>query len=167
MGDKTNSQNKDKLRANDNSPQSSGKRRISTFWRLCRYAGGVWPLLASVEVCIVGSALLDLARPWIIGFQLFDLVIRRQDLSRLPFVILLLAGSFVGQQVLDFAADVLQESVKSREIIDQAKGIIMAAMHCSAEEAFERLKLQSQTTNTKLRVVAQDLVNDVSRRTAK
>ena len=107
MGDKTNSQNKDKLRANDNSPQSSGKRRISTFWRLCRYAAGVWPLLASVEVCIVGSALLDLARPWIIGFQLFDLVIRRQDLSRLPFVILLLAGSFVGQQVLDFAADVL------------------------------------------------------------
>src|SRR3954447_20824936 len=114
MGDKTNSQNKDKLRANDNSPQSSGKRRISTFWRLCRYAAGVWPLLASVEVCIVGSALLDLARPWIIGFQLFDLVIRRQDLSRLPFVILLLAGSFVGQQVLDFAADVLQELTNQR-----------------------------------------------------
>ena len=48
------------------------------------------PALANIgdlEVCIVGSALLDLARPWIIGFQLFDLVIRKQDLSRLPFVI--------------------------------------------------------------------------------
>src|SRR3954465_11145844 len=99
MGDKTNSQNKDKLRANDNSPQSSGKRRISTFWRLCRYAAGVWPLLASVKSSIVGSALLDLARPWIIGFQLFDLVIGTQDLSRLLFVILIGFLSFVDRQV--------------------------------------------------------------------
>src|SRR5436305_14972226 len=100
MGDKTNSQNKDKLRANDNSPQSSGKRRISTFWRLCRYAGGVWPLLASVEVCIVGSAPLDLARPWIIGFQLFDLVLRRHELCQILFVLLPIAGVFAGLPVL-------------------------------------------------------------------
>jgi ATP-binding cassette, subfamily B, bacterial MsbA len=86
------------------------KTRRSTFRRLFGYAVCVWPMLTALEVCIAGSALLDLARPWIIGFQLFDLVIRRQDLSRLPFVILLLTGSFLGQQILDFAADVLQES---------------------------------------------------------
>ncbi len=85
-----------------------------TFLRLFGYATGVWPLLAALEVCIVGSALLDLARPWIIGFQLFDLVIRRQDLDRLPFVIVLLTGSFVGQQIFDFGADVLQELANQR-----------------------------------------------------
>jgi ATP-binding cassette, subfamily B, bacterial MsbA len=93
---------------------STGRARRGTFGRLFGYATGVWPLLAALEVCIVGSALLDLARPWIIGFQLFDLVIRKQDLSRLPFVILLLTGSFVGQQIFDFGADVLQELANQR-----------------------------------------------------
>jgi subfamily B ATP-binding cassette protein MsbA len=88
--------------------------RRGTFRRLFGYAVGVWPLLATLEACIVGSALLDLARPWIIGFQLFDLVIRKQDLSRLPFVIGLLFSSFVGQQVLDFGADLLQELTNQR-----------------------------------------------------
>lgn len=94
----------------------SGKPRRGTFWRLVAYAAGVWPQLVALEICIVGSALLDLARPWIIGFQLFDLVIRKQDLSRLPFVILLLTGSFVGQQILDFGTDVLQELSNQRLI---------------------------------------------------
>ena len=92
-----------------NSEEPGAKRRRGTFRRLFSYAAGVWPTLAALEICIVGSALLDLARPWIIGFQLFDLVIRKQDLSRLPFIILLLTGSFVGQQIFDFGADVLQE----------------------------------------------------------
>src|SRR5438874_6415326 len=94
----------------------SGKPRRGTFRRLIAYAAGVWPLLVTLEVCIVGSALLGLARPWIIGFQLFDLVIRKQDLSRLPFVMLLLTGSFVGQQILDFGTDVLQELSNQRLI---------------------------------------------------
>src|SRR5438270_5948171 len=92
------------------------KARKGTFRRLLAYAAHVWPLLVALEVCILGGALLDLARPWIIGFQLFDLVIRKQDLSRLPFVILLLTGSFVGQQILDFGTDVLQELSNQRLI---------------------------------------------------
>jgi ABC-type multidrug transport system fused ATPase/permease subunit len=94
----------------------SGTAPGSTFRRLFGYAAGVWALLVTREVCIVGSALLDLARPWIIGFQLFDLVIRKEDLGRLPFVILLLTGSFVGQQILDFGSDVLQELSNQRVI---------------------------------------------------
>jgi GAF domain-containing protein len=58
----------------------------------------------------------------------------------------------------------LSESIKSREVIDQAKGIIMAARRCSAEEAFATLKAQSQATNTKVRTIAQDLVNDIAKR---
>jgi subfamily B ATP-binding cassette protein MsbA len=101
-------------KGNDQQVASNRKLRRGTFRRLFGYAAGVWLLLAALEICIVGSALLDLVRPWIIGFQLFDLVIRRQDLSRLPFVILLLTGSFVGQQIFDFGADVLQELANQR-----------------------------------------------------
>ena len=98
-----------KVRNEEKPRGGSHKARRGTFLRLFGYAAGVWPILATLEFCIVGSALLDFARPWIIGFQLFDLVIRKQDLSRLPFVILLLTIAFVGQQILDSGADVLQE----------------------------------------------------------
>jgi subfamily B ATP-binding cassette protein MsbA len=103
--------NTDAKARNEEKPRGRSRRkaRRGTFLRLFGYAARVWPILATLEFCIVGSALLDLARPWIIGFQLFDLVIRKQDLSRLPFVILLLTICFVGQQILDFGADVLQE----------------------------------------------------------
>jgi subfamily B ATP-binding cassette protein MsbA len=96
------------------SAPSSCKPRRGTFRRLISYTANLWPLLTALQVCIVGSALLDVARPWIIGFQLFDLVIRKEDLSRLPFVIFFLTASFVGQQILDFAADVLQELTNQR-----------------------------------------------------
>src|SRR2546423_13635276 len=116
MSNHVKKQKKQVPQGNSMAPQFSGKPRRGPFWRLVAYAAGVWPLLLTLEVCIVGSALLDVARPWIIGFQLFDLVIRKQDLSRLPFVILLLTGSFVGQQILDFGSDVLQELSNQRLI---------------------------------------------------
>ena len=90
-------------------PPSNETPRRSTFLRLSRYAVDFWPLLTALGVCIVGSALLDLARPWIIGFQLLDLVVRNRALDRLPHVILLLTGAFIGQQIFDFGSDVLQE----------------------------------------------------------
>jgi ATP-binding cassette, subfamily B, bacterial MsbA len=114
MSDKVKNQENEKPKADDLWQPWNGKLRTGTFRRLFGYAVGAWPLLAALEVCIVGSALLDLARPWIIGFQLFDLVIRKQDLSRLPFLILLLTASFVGQQILDFGSDVLQELSNQR-----------------------------------------------------
>ena len=88
--------------------------RKGTFRRLMRYAAGVWPILMTLGTCIVGSTLLDLARPWIFGFMLLDRVIRHQDLTRLPAVVWLLTGAFVGQQVFDFGSDVLQELANQR-----------------------------------------------------
>jgi len=90
------------------------KSRKGTFRRLLRYAAGVWPILTVLGVCILGSTLLDLARPWIFGFMLLDRVIRHQDLSRLPAVVWLLTGAFVGQQIFDFGSDVLQELANQR-----------------------------------------------------
>ena len=114
MSNKVENQQKEDAIGGGVYPSSSGRPRRGTFRRLFGYAAHVWPLLVALQVCIIGSALLDLARPWIIGFQLFDLVIRKQDLNRLPFVVLLLLGSFVGQQILDFGADVLQELSNQR-----------------------------------------------------
>jgi GAF domain-containing protein len=59
----------------------------------------------------------------------------------------------------------LQESIESRAVIEQAKGIIMGSMRCTADEAFGHLVKQSQHTNTKVRDVAQNIVNDIRRRT--
>jgi len=92
----------------------SEQSRKGTFGRLLGYAAGVWPILVTLGVCIVGSTLLDLARPWIFGFMLLDRVIRHHDLTRLPIVVWLLTGAFIGQQIFDFGSDVLQELANQR-----------------------------------------------------
>jgi subfamily B ATP-binding cassette protein MsbA len=94
--------------------RATEQSRKGTFRRLLGYARGVWPILTTLGVCIVGSTLLDLARPWIFGFLLLDRVIRHQDLTRLPSVVWLLTAAFVGQQIFDFGSDVLQELANQR-----------------------------------------------------
>jgi AmiR/NasT family two-component response regulator len=56
----------------------------------------------------------------------------------------------------------LQEALASRDIIGQAKGIIMERNRVDADTAFEMLKSLSQRTNRKLRDIAQDVVNSVN-----
>lgn len=53
----------------------------------------------------------------------------------------------------------LQEALLSRDVIGQAKGLIMARESCTGEEAFGRLRLISQKENRKLRTVAQEMVD--------
>lgn len=55
----------------------------------------------------------------------------------------------------------LQEALITREVIGEAKGIIMAQTHCSPEEAFDQLRRESQQANRKLRVLAEELVQSV------
>ena len=55
----------------------------------------------------------------------------------------------------------LTAAMVSRAIIEQAKGIVMATHRCSTDDAFDRLRRQSQVENRKLRSVATDLVNQV------
>lgn len=52
----------------------------------------------------------------------------------------------------------LEEAMRSRALIEQAKGIIMATTRCDAERAFELLRAQSQVENRKLREIARELV---------
>jgi GAF domain-containing protein len=56
----------------------------------------------------------------------------------------------------------LQTALASRSVIEQAKGILMYEHHCDADEAFEILKRESQSSNRKLRDVASDMVNRAS-----
>jgi hypothetical protein len=52
----------------------------------------------------------------------------------------------------------LEKALESRDIIGQAKGILMARQHITADAAFELLVRASQRTNVKLRDVAAELV---------
>ncbi len=58
----------------------------------------------------------------------------------------------------------LQLAVASREIIGEAKGIIMERQACTRDEAFDVLRRASQRENRKLREVAEDLVLRVEAR---
>ncbi|RFS85067.1 ANTAR domain-containing protein [Actinomadura spongiicola] len=52
----------------------------------------------------------------------------------------------------------LQEAVEARAIVDQAKGILMHALGCDADEAFAELRRISQTRHVKLTALAQRIV---------
>jgi GAF domain-containing protein len=58
-------------------------------------------------------------------------------------------------------ASQLLEALESRDVIGQAKGIIMAREGCDAEEAFDVLRRASQRTHKKLRDLAQEVVDSV------
>ena len=58
----------------------------------------------------------------------------------------------------------LSEALTSRSTIDQALGLLMAMYGDTAEDAFVRLTTISQHRNRKLRIVAQELLEDGVRR---
>jgi GAF domain-containing protein len=52
----------------------------------------------------------------------------------------------------------LQEALRSRAAIEQAKGILMGAVDVDADAAFDMLRLASQRENRKLREIAEEIV---------
>jgi GAF domain-containing protein len=56
-------------------------------------------------------------------------------------------------------AEQLQEALGSRDVIGQAKGILMARHQVDADAAFDLLRKRSQSVNRKLRDVAKELVD--------
>ncbi len=67
-----------------------------------------------------------------------------------------------GAQVMEAAelrATQLSEAVRSRDVIGQAKGILMERRGLSADEAFDTLRRTSQDLNVKLRDLAQTLAD--------
>jgi ATP-binding cassette, subfamily B, bacterial MsbA len=95
-------------------PLTSPRARRGTLTRLLPYALGVWPLLAATLVCILASALLELAVPWVMGFLLLDTVIKEARLDALPRVVGLLVAIFLGQKGVGFLQDYFQELANQR-----------------------------------------------------
>ena len=59
----------------------------------------------------------------------------------------------------------LNEALTSRSVIDQARGILIARMGGTADDAIELLKQRSQRENRKLRDIATEIVKDASQQT--
>jgi GAF domain-containing protein len=59
-------------------------------------------------------------------------------------------------------AEHLDTAMKTRAVIEQAKGILMSQRQCDAEEAFALLAAASQRSNRKLRDIAQAIVDGVT-----
>jgi AmiR/NasT family two-component response regulator len=57
----------------------------------------------------------------------------------------------------------LTVAMQSREVIDQAKGALMARHRITADAAFDRLRERSQAENRKLRDIAAEIVDGATR----
>ena len=64
------------------------------------------------------------------------------------------------QQLREVQDDVanLRLALESRDLIGQAKGVLMATLGCSADEAFALITTQSQQENRKVVAIAADIV---------
>ena len=58
---------------------------------------------------------------------------------------------------LNHQIEQLQLALETRDVIGQAKGILMERFRITAEEAFDRLRTASQHTNRRLNALAADL----------
>jgi hypothetical protein len=126
-----------------------------------------WPefaaaaLRSAIRTCVVltytGQALVTLS--------LLGLRPRSIDPDELKLAELFVAygGALVGA-VADYGdsrrlADQLRDAASSRTIVDQAKGILMHALGCSADDALERMRQVSQRTNLRAIEVAQRVID--------
>jgi hypothetical protein len=57
------------------------------------------------------------------------------------------------------AARQLRDAAESRAVVDQAKGVLMHALGCSAEEALQRMRQISQARNMKVTEVATRIID--------
>lgn len=66
---------------------------------------------------------------------------------------------------LEYASQIdgLREAITARQLVGQAVGIVMERYRISRQAAFDYLTRASQVSNTKLRVVAEELVEAVER----
>ncbi len=69
-----------------------------------------------------------------------------------------LAGTVVATTA-ELETTQLRQALQSRDVIGQAKGILMERRGISADEAFDVLRRASQSLNIKLTTVAQTLVD--------
>lgn len=103
--------------------------------------------------------------PAAITLALFGARPRSLDPEQLPLAELLVTFGGVVMGNASVYGDVqrtalqLQDAAEARAIVDQAKGILMHALGCTAEHALERMRGISQTRNIKVTEVAQRIID--------
>ena len=86
------------------------------------------------------------------------------ELDQSPLVSLLAAfgtatvASAAEQVSVRRSAAQLEEAIRSRAVVDQAKGVLMQLTGCDADEAFGRLRRISQTQHVKMTEIARQVV---------
>ena len=126
-----------------------------------------WPEYASAALCRGVRCSITLVHqfgPMTVTLSLFGARPRSLDPERVALAELLIA---FGGATMDNAsiygdskrtALQLRESAESRTLVDQAKGIMMHALGCSAQEAFDRMRQISQTRHVKVTEVARTII---------
>ena len=126
-----------------------------------------WPEFAAAALRIGVRSAVTLSHngPAIITLSLFGLRPRAFEADQLQLAELLVAygGALVGA-VSDYddsrrVAAQLQDAADARAIVDQAKGILMHALGCSADEALERMREVSQRSNLRATEVARRVID--------
>ncbi|GAB3248063.1 GAF and ANTAR domain-containing protein [Kineosporia babensis] len=105
-----------------------------------------------VQTELLGALNLYSRKPEALGEE--TLAVAREVASHIAVAI----GNAVSYQDSARLAEDMQAAMRSRAVIEQAKGAIMAQNRCSAEQAFEILRVASMGRNVKLRDLAKDIV---------
>ena len=128
---------------------------------------GRWPefATAALRIGIRSCVVLSYRGQAVVTLSLFGLRPNSFDPGQLQLAELLVAygGALVGA-VADYGdsrrlADQLRDAASSRAIVDQAKGILMHALGCSASDALARMRQVSQRTNLRATEVAQRIID--------
>ena len=130
-----------------------------------------WPefTAAALRIGVRSSVTLSHQGAVVIGLSLLGLRPRSIEADQIPLAELLVAygGALVGA-VSDYddsrrVATQLRAATDARAIVDQAKGILMHALNCSADEALERMREVSQRSNLRATEVARRVIDAHSR----
>jgi GAF domain-containing protein len=113
------------------------------------------PLPYNQDAVGVVAVLSERSRPWSAANELALLAFT--DLAAL-----LIASIIQGEQQSELAGQ-LQGALNSRQVIEQAKGILMGTQGISARAAYEHLRSRARAERRKLGVVCAEVVNGAVR----
>jgi AmiR/NasT family two-component response regulator len=93
-------------------------------------------------------------------------ILRLENLHEAELLTLADLADVQADKLADALADIerLKTALEARDVIGQAKGLTMAALGCSSDEAFVMLVQQSQHDNREVRAVAEQIVSSATRR---
>jgi hypothetical protein len=126
-----------------------------------------WPEFAATALRMGVRSTVALSRRGqvVIALSLFGLRPRAVEADQLQLAELLVAygGALVGA-VSDYdesrrVAAQLRDAADARAVVDQAKGILMHALGCGADDALDRMREVSQRTNLRATEVARRVID--------